>query len=80
MGAIRYSCPIRLVPTYILPAKGISLLGKFQPDSFKTERLVCVKTDGQTDRRRSTRLVMLIKNIYTLRGRKRVLHCVATSD
>jgi len=21
MGAIRYSCPIRLVPTYILPAK-----------------------------------------------------------
>jgi len=23
-------------------------LGKFQPDSFKTERLVCVETDGQT--------------------------------
>jgi len=51
MGAIRYSCPIRLVPTYILPAKDIRLLGKFQPDSFKTERLVCVETDGQTDRR-----------------------------
>jgi len=25
------------------------LLGKYQPDSFKTERLVCVETDGQTD-------------------------------
>jgi len=51
LGAIRYSCPIRLVPTYILPAKEIRLLGKFQPDSFKTERLVCVETDGQTNRR-----------------------------
>jgi len=49
MGAIRHSCPIRLIPTYILPAKDIRLLGKFQNDSFKTERLVCVETDGQTD-------------------------------
>jgi len=68
MGAIRYGCPIRLVPTYILPAKDIRLLGKFQPDSFKTERLVCVKTDGQTDMARSTRLVMLIKNKYSFWG------------
>jgi len=75
MGAMRYSCPIRLVPTYILPAKERRLLGKFQPDSFKTERLVCVQTGGQTDRRtngqtkmaRSTRLVMLIMNIYIYR-------------
>jgi len=65
MGAIRYSCPIRLVPTYRLPAKEIGLLGKFQADSFKTEILDCVETDGQTDMTRSTRLVMLIKNIYT---------------
>jgi len=36
---------------FLLPAKEIRLLGKFQPDSFKTERLVCVETDGQTDRR-----------------------------
>jgi len=72
MEAIRNSCPIRLVPTYILPAKERRLLGKFQPDSFKTERLVCVETDGRTDVHictyvaiaRSTRLVMLIKNIY----------------
>jgi len=77
MGAIRYSCPIRLVPTCILPTKDTGLLGKFQPDSFKTERLVCVETDGQTDMARSNRLVMLIKNIYTLWGRKRLLHCVA---
>jgi len=61
MGAIRYSCP-----TYILPTKERRLLGKFQPDSFKTERLVCVETDGQTDMARSTCLVMLIKNINTL--------------
>jgi len=40
MGAIRYSCP-----TYILPAKERRLLGKFQPDSPKTEGLVCVETD-----------------------------------
>jgi len=43
MGAIRYSCPIRVVPTYILSAKVIRLLGKFQPENFKTERL---ETDG----------------------------------
>jgi len=49
MGAIRYSCPIRLVPTYILPAKERKLFGKFQPDSLNTERLVCVETDEQTD-------------------------------
>jgi len=65
MGAIRYSCPIRLVPNYILPAKERRLLGKFHPDNFKTERLVCVETVGQTDMARSTCLVMLIKNIYT---------------
>jgi len=46
------------------------------PDSFKTKRLVCVETEGQTDMARSTRLVMLIKNIYTLCGRKRLLHYV----
>jgi len=72
-----YSYGMRLVPTYILSAKDIRLLGKFHPDSFKTERLVCLETDGQTDMARSTRLVMLIKNIYTLWGRKRLLHCVA---
>jgi len=54
MGVLRYSCPIRLVPTNILPAKERKLLGKFQPDSFKTERLVCVETDGQTNMARST--------------------------
>jgi len=37
MGAIRYSCPIRLASTYILHVKDLSLLGKFQSDSFKTE-------------------------------------------
>jgi len=36
---------------YILPAKERRLLGKFQPDSFKTDRLVCVETDGQTAKR-----------------------------
>jgi len=64
MGAIRY-------------AKEIRLLGKFQPGSFKTERLVCVETDGQTDMARSSSLVMLINNIYILWGWKCILHCVA---
>jgi len=66
MEAIRYSCPTRLVPTYILPAKEIRLLGKFQPDRFKSERLVCAETDGQADMAR-----------YTFWGRKCLLHCVA---
>jgi len=76
MGAIRYSGPIRQVPTYKIPSKKIRLLGKFQPDSLKTEGLVCVETDGQTDMARSTRIVVLIKNICILWGRKRLLHCV----
>jgi len=38
LGTLKYSSPIQLVPTYILPAKDIRLLGKFQCDSFKTER------------------------------------------
>jgi len=64
MGAIRYRFPIRLVPTYIYTTcKKRRLLEKFQPDSFKTKRLVCGETDGQTDMARSTRLVMMIKNI-----------------
>jgi len=32
-----------------------------------------IRTGGQTDMARLTRLVILIKNIYTLRGRKRFL-------
>jgi len=66
VGALGYSCPIRLVPTYILPVQiEISLLGRFHPDSFKTERLVCIETDRRADdMARSTRLVMLIKNIH----------------
>jgi len=75
MGAIRYNCPIRLVPTYILPARYIILLEKLE-----TERLVCVETDGQTDMARSTRLVMLIKNIYTLWGRNDSFIALQTSD
>jgi len=62
---------------YTLPAKEIRVLGKFQTDSFKTERLVFVETDGKTDMARSTRLVMLIKNIFTLWGGKSLLRFVA---
>jgi len=59
--------------SYILPAIEIRLLGKFHPDSYKTSRLVCVETDMT----RSTGLVMLIKNMYTLWGRIRFLYRVA---
>jgi len=38
--------------TWTLPAKQIRPLKKFQPDSFKTERLFCVESDGQTNRRK----------------------------
>jgi len=51
------SCPIRLVPTYILPEKERRLLGKFQPNRERNERLVCVETDGQTARRRDGQTV-----------------------
>jgi len=54
MGAIRYSCSIRLVPTYILPAKDIRLLGEFQPDSFKTK--TSLRRNGRTDGHGSNRL------------------------
>jgi len=69
-----------MVPTYILLAKEIRLLGKLHPDSFKTEILVCVETDGQTDIARSTRLAMLIKNIYTLWGRNVSFTALQASD
>jgi len=47
MGAIRKSGP-----TYLLSAIEIRLLGRFYPDSFKTERLVCLgQTYKRTDRR-----------------------------
>jgi len=75
-----YSYGMRLVPTYILSAKDIRLLGKFHPDSFKTERLVCLETDGQTDMARSTRLAMPIKNIYTLWGGNVSFTALQTSD
>jgi len=63
MGAVTYGCPIRLVPIYIPPAKEIRLLRKFQPDSFKTERRVCVETDGQTDMARSTRRINILYGV-----------------
>jgi len=71
MGATRFSCPAGSVPSYIhvlmyYLQKKRRLLEKFQPDSFKTEKPVCVETDGQTVMVRSTRLVMLIKNLNTL--------------
>jgi len=37
MGAVRYSCLIRLVPTY-----------RFNPNCFNTERLVFVETGRRT--------------------------------
>jgi len=55
MGAKWYICPIRLVPTYILPATGKSLLGRFHNDSFRTEIQVCVETDRRTDKRTDIR-------------------------
>jgi len=62
METIGYSCPIRLVPTYILPAIELRPLGRFHTDSFYSERLACMV---RLDMARSTRLVTLIKNIYT---------------
>jgi len=72
MGAIRYSCPIRLVPTYILPEKKktfqespIPLKQTDKTDMARTTRLV-ILIKNIPDMARSTRLVMLIKNIYSL--------------
>jgi len=49
VGAIGYSCPIRLVPNYIQPVTKPRLLGRFHPYSFQTERLVWVETGRRTD-------------------------------
>jgi len=40
---------------------------------IRTDRQTDRRSDGQTDMARSTRLVILIKNIHTLWGRKRFL-------
>lgn len=51
MTAIRYNGPIFIVQTYLQGAVISSNCAKFNQDSSRTERLVCVKTDGQTDKR-----------------------------
>jgi len=51
-----------------MPRPRQSILTDRRTDGRTDER-----TDGQTDMARSTRLVILIKNIYTLWGRKRFL-------
>jgi len=43
MGAIKYSCPIRLVPTYIQPAKEKDFWESFSPIAFKLRDR---RTDG----------------------------------
>jgi len=40
---------------------------------IRTDEQTYVRTVGQTDMARSTRLMILIKNIYSLWGRKRFL-------
>jgi len=60
-----------------IPAIKERLLGWYYPNTFKTDRLICV--NGQTNIARLPRLVMLIKNIFTLWGRKRTLHCDVSS-
>jgi len=51
MGVTGFCCPSRLVASYILPEIETQLLGRFHPDSFKTERLVCVEAERRTDER-----------------------------
>jgi len=50
---------------------GILETNTFQQKFFSTMKIV--DADRQTDMARSTRLVILINNIYTLWGRKRFL-------
>jgi len=52
---------------------------KFRPESFCNWENSLRRT-GQTDMARSTRLVMVVKNIYTLWGRIRLLTALETSD
>jgi len=64
---------VTISDTYPIPdiTSTLSSLGeaKLQRSSGQTDR----RTDRQTDMARSTRLVILIMNIYTLWGRKRFL-------
>jgi len=41
--------PVWAVPTYVLRSAKRRTCTKFHWDRFKTERLVCIETDGQTD-------------------------------
>lgn len=51
LAAMRYIGQIVLVPIYIELAAIRSMCAKFHQDSFETERLVCIATDGNMDRR-----------------------------
>jgi len=62
--------------TKIFPPKSYLLAeynGGTQKKLRKTDRSKFASASGQMDMARSTRLVILIKNIYTLWGRKRFL-------
>ena len=73
MAAICYSGPISAVPIneQLLCWKRTG--AKFQIDISKTEGLVRVYTDGQTDMAKSTQLVTVIIYLYTLYGLRRLL-------
>lgn len=45
--SLRYIGPIRLFPIYLHRAAIWSICRKFHQDISKTERLLCVATDGQ---------------------------------
>jgi len=51
----------------------VGVENSFRDLSVHPDRQTDRRTDGQTDMARSTRLVILIKNIYTVWGRKRFL-------
>lgn len=48
---MRYIGQIVLVPIYIELDAIRSMCAKIHQDSFETERLVCIATDGKMDRR-----------------------------
>ena len=76
MTAIGYKGPLLAAPPNDQLFGERKICAKFQIDISKTEGLVRVYTDGQTNMAKSTQLVMLIIYVYILWGLRRFLLCV----
>ena len=76
MGAIPKYSPICPIFNTHRPTEIRSICAKFEENSSLRLDASVISTDGRTDMARSTLLVTLIKNIYSLWGLRSIFRCV----